>query len=549
MKKSIYLYKLFLVGFIFCFTTCNTDQEVILPVLNSIPPNLDPPTEPISEDAKTTIELFDIINNYKGELLPLDSLQNGNTLITSGYVVSSDFSKNIIKALFIQNNFENPNAGVVLDIDKEDIHLNHGIGNQIVANLNGLGMILKDNLYHIGRIENDSIKPLTEEDFELRIASRNGPKKPIKPIVTTLTDISEEKIPRGVWIKLEDIQFSDDDLQKTYAEPDSDETTRTLLSCPDANVTIPITIMGTSSFKGYPIPLQKGPILAINAKDYLLINNKTDIQFDSDMCEGDGSDIRGNLSIKDVVAAYTGNALNFADYTGFNLPEGEEPVLSGYLTKADFNEGKQRIFIQDQIGNSFAGPAGLIVKVETSLKLDRARVGTKINIQLSNLGINNIDGLLQIGVLSERSEVIAIDNSIGFNKTISLTTEVNPITPFEVLDLDFLLGSLPNSILISVDLMQLRSNEIFEIGRYNEDTSRTFYSCSNGVDIEVRKIFSNQLTKDTQNELKGSIIELVGITSIDKKKNKLILLLRREEDLISRKIMRCTEPEPEPMSP
>jgi len=547
MKKSIYLYKLFLVGFIFCFTTCNTEQEVILPVSNSIPPNLDPPTEPISEDVKTTIELFDIINNYKGELLPLDSLQNGNTLITSGYVISSDFSKNIIKALFIQNNFENPNAGVVLDIDKEGIHLNHGIGNQIVANLNGLGMILKDNLYHIGRIENDSIKPLTEEDFELRIASRNGPKKPIKPIVTTLTDISEEKIPRGVWIKLEDIQFSDDDLQKTYAEPDSDETTRTLLSCPDGNVTIPVTIMGTSSFKGYPIPLQKGPILAINAKDYLLINNKTDIQFDSDMCEGDGSDIRGNLSIKDVVAAYTGNALNFADYTGFNLPEGEEPVLSGYLTKADFNNGKQRIFIQDQLNNNFEPPTGLIVKVETSLKLDEAEIGTKINIQLSDLGINNIDGLLQIGILSERSEVIAIDNSIGFNKTISLTTEVNPVTPYGVLDGDFVLGSLPNSILISIDLIQLSLEDKFTIDKYIEDTEKTFYSCSNGIDIKVRKIFSDQLKKETQNKLRDTVIEINGITSINEKNNKLILLLRNEEDLISREISR--EQCPNPMLP
>ena len=376
--------------------SCGDDDNIDLPDLEEEDP-----------DIEANTELLVVADLYNDDIIEFDQVQNGGTLITSGFIISSDASKNINHQIYIQDNVEDATSGVVIDVAVDNIYLTHGIGREILIKLNGLGMQKIGNELHIGTYNNGAITPISSDDFQ-DFVIRTSNKETIVPKILTISEIldaaaSDAPIPTSL-ISIENVQVINDQLGTNYGNIDnSNNVSKTLIDCSDDGNTIVLKNSGLSTFKALSFPEEQGTITAILSKNTLTIRDSDDVVFTEERCMDDSVLFSEDFeSITDV-----GFNIDLTDWKNIN---------NSFNIKWNSNQTDGNIFAEIKPG----GPtdqydAWLITKEITINSVRTLSISVDINV-------NERDGdYLEVYIIKN-----VIDDNITLGNRINTTNSIVP---------------------------------------------------------------------------------------------------------------------------
>ncbi|MEL0650819.1 DUF5689 domain-containing protein [Algibacter sp. TI.3.09] len=367
------------------------------------------------DDIEANTELLAITNLYENDIVEFNQVQNGATLIASGFIISSDVSKNINQQIYIQDKTEDATSGVVIDVALDNIYLTHGIGQEILLKLNGLGMQKVENVIHIGAYSNGEITPISSDDFQDFVISTNN-NEAIVPKTITINEIleaanSDEPLPT-ILVSIENVQIIDEQLNTTYANVDNNsDVDKTLINCTDEDTqTIILQNSGLSTFKALPFPTEQGTITAILSKNTLTIRDTDDVAFTEERCIDDS--VLLHEDFQDITD--TDEAINLDGWVNVNI---SDPQL---LIRWKARKTEDNVFAEiEQGGPSDKYRAWLITK---EIQIQNSRT-LKFNLSI-NVNSRNSDNL----------EIFIIDSVTGDDINFSEANEIDDIIPLENTD-------------------------------------------------------------------------------------------------------------------
>ena len=364
------------------------------------------------DDIEANTELLAITNLYENDIVEFNQVQNGATLIASGFIISSDVSKNINQQIYIQDKTEDATSGVVIDVTLDNIYLTHSIGQEILLKLNGLGMQKVENVIHIGAYSNGEITPISSDDFQDFVISTNN-NEAIVPKTITINEIleaanSDEPLPT-ILVSIENVQIIDEQLNTTYANVDNNsDVDKTLINCTDEDTqTIILQNSGLSTFKALPFPTEQGTITAILSKNKLIIRDTNDIDFTEERCIDDSvllhEDFESITETNEIITLDGWVDINISDPQLFTLWVAKK---TGDNIFAEIEQG----------GSSDKYDAWLITK---EIQIQNSRT-LKFNLNI-NVNSRNSDNL----------EIFIVDSVNGDDINFSEDNEINNIVPTE----------------------------------------------------------------------------------------------------------------------
>ena len=218
-----------------------------------------------------------------------------SNLVVRGYVSSSDFSGNFYKEFYMQDEIENPTAGIKVSINQVDSYNQFNVGREVYIKLQGLSIgetNSGDGVIAIGGGGNaagDEISEISENRASDCIL-RSSNSFTLVPLALNLSDINDSHI--GLYVSALSAQFSAGLDGLTYVDPDEDyDTQRDLESCVDSG-TLKLETSAFSNFNDSMLPTDgSGTITGIITRDYfgdnrvMMLNTKDDVNFDSSRCD------------------------------------------------------------------------------------------------------------------------------------------------------------------------------------------------------------------------------------------------------------------------
>ena len=218
-----------------------------------------------------------------------------SNLVVRGYVSSSDFSGNFYKEFYMQDEIENPTAGIKVSINQVDSYNQFNVGREVYIKLQGLSIgetNSGDGVIAIGGGGNaagDEISEISENRASDCIL-RSSNSFTLVPLALDLSDINDSHI--GLYVSGLSAQFSAGLDGLTYVDPDEDyDTQRDLESCVDSG-TLKLETSAFSNFNDSMLPTDgSGTITGIITRDYfgdnrvMMLNTKDDVNFDSSRCD------------------------------------------------------------------------------------------------------------------------------------------------------------------------------------------------------------------------------------------------------------------------
>jgi len=241
-----------------------------------------------SADLMTIAELKNLFVN--GEANEIES-----NLVVKGYVSSSDYSGNFYKEFYMQDEVENPTAGIKVSINQVDSYNQFNVGREVYIKLQGLTIgetNSGDGVIAIGgggNISGDEISEISENRASDCILRSNNSYS-LVPLALNLSDINDSHI--GVYVSALSAQFSSGLDGLTYVDPDEDyDTQRDLESCVDSG-TLKLETSAFSNFNDSMLPTDgSGTISGIITRDYfgdnrvMMLNTKDDVNFELSRCD------------------------------------------------------------------------------------------------------------------------------------------------------------------------------------------------------------------------------------------------------------------------
>jgi len=198
-------------------------------------------------------------------------------VVIEGVIDGDDESGNLYKQIYIQDE----SAGIQIGIDATGLYTEFPVGTKIRINCNGLYIGSYGGQVQLGGLYNGAIGRMTAADFYKHVyVIESG--LTVDPIATTITDLKNDPSLIGKLIKLSDIQFTESDLGKTWADA-SATTNRTLV---DANGnSILVRTSNFADFAQNTLPSGTGTMVAVLSKynsDYqLYVRNLGDVDMDA----------------------------------------------------------------------------------------------------------------------------------------------------------------------------------------------------------------------------------------------------------------------------
>ena len=247
------------------------------------------------EIPKISIEEFDILanTNILAAKNALDQSgediytfrENDNTII-EGFVISSDAAGNFYKSLIVQDNYKNPTSGIEIMIDLRAYYTKYNYGRKVFIKMAGLSIVNNEGKYKIGYTLKNKVEEIPESLLNNFII-RSSIVENIEANQISLSDLNNDKI--GTFIQIENIQFKNDEIGKTYAGEKFDRFNgeRVLVQCENSINTI-LSTSSFSDFKSNIIPDKSGNLSAVLTKDFyakkyiLVLNDPSTIDFSED---------------------------------------------------------------------------------------------------------------------------------------------------------------------------------------------------------------------------------------------------------------------------
>ena len=257
------------------------------------------------EENQDLIQLLNQINNGAVDLMTISQVKsffvNGEvTLIESniavkGYAVSSDMTGNFYKEFYMQDEPENPTAGIKVVLNQVDSYNQFNIGREVYIKLQNLYIgetNSGDGVIAIGGSINqygDEVEEITENMAASSIL-RSSNTFDIIPLSLNLSEINDSHI--GIFVTAQNAQFSNTLSGLTYVDPYDDyDTQRDLESCVDSGA-IKVETSAYASFQDNLLPTQgSGTLSAVVTRSYdgdervMMLNSTDDVTFNSSRCD------------------------------------------------------------------------------------------------------------------------------------------------------------------------------------------------------------------------------------------------------------------------
>jgi len=250
-------------------------------------------------------QLLAEIENGSADLMTISQLKNffvegevneiESNLVVKGYVSSSDYTGNFYKEFYMQDEIENPTAGIKVSINQVDSYNQFNVGREVYVKLQGLSIgetNSGDGVIAIGGGANeygDELSEITENNAATCIL-RSSNTYSLVPLALNLSEINDMHI--GIYVSGLSAQFASSLGGLTYVDPQEDyDTQRDLESCVDSGTLI-LETSAFSSFNDKMLPVDgSGTITGIITKDYfgdnrvMMLNTTDDVNFDSSRCD------------------------------------------------------------------------------------------------------------------------------------------------------------------------------------------------------------------------------------------------------------------------
>ena len=257
------------------------------------------------EENQKLVQLLSEIEDGSADLMSISEVKNlfvngevneiESNLVVKGYVSSSDYTGNFYKEFYMQDDIENPTAGIKVSINQVDSYNQFNVGREVYIKLQGLYVgetNSGDGVIAIGGGGNaagDEISEISENRASDCIL-RSSNSFMLVPLALNLSDINDSHI--GVYVSALNAQFSAGLDGLTYVDPDEDyDTQRDLESCVDSG-TLKLETSAFSNFNDSMLPTESsGTITGIITRDYfgdnrvMMLNTKDDVNFDSSRCD------------------------------------------------------------------------------------------------------------------------------------------------------------------------------------------------------------------------------------------------------------------------
>ena len=257
------------------------------------------------EENQKLVQLLSEIEDGSADLMSISEVKNlfvngevneiESNLVVKGYVSSTDYTGNFYKEFYIQDDIENPTAGIKVSINQVDSYNQFNVGREVYIKLQGLYVgetNSGDGVIAIGGGGNaagDEISEISENRASDCIL-RSSNSFMLVPLALNLSDINDSHI--GVYVSALNAQFSAGLDGLTYVDPDEDyDTQRDLESCVDSG-TLKLETSAFSNFNDSMLPTESsGTITGIITRDYfgdnrvMMLNTKDDVNFDSSRCD------------------------------------------------------------------------------------------------------------------------------------------------------------------------------------------------------------------------------------------------------------------------
>ncbi|MAU17701.1 MAG: nuclease [Muricauda sp.] len=240
----------------------------------------------IAESCTTDIEP-NITFSELDSLSQDEVIQIYDDLILEGYVISSDRAGNFYNVLFLQDAMEKPSYGLQLEIDLRESHLLFPVGSKVMVKLRELYLGKKGSTLRLGGVfssfGNLSIGRLPRGKVFGHLFLSCDSEGTLEPVIATIPEM--ESIPSNVLVEVESLEFSEEDLEQTYAVS-TEETERTLMDCEENEIVL--LNSGYADFQDEPIPITNGKITAVLVRDgdtpQLIIRTLEDVNFTEERC-------------------------------------------------------------------------------------------------------------------------------------------------------------------------------------------------------------------------------------------------------------------------
>jgi len=308
------------------------------------------------EENQDLNQLLTEINNGAIDLMTISQVKSffvdgSITLIESniavrGYVVSSDMTGNFYKEFYMQDEPENPTAGIKVVLNQVDSYNQFNIGREVYIKLQNLYIgetNSGDGVVAIGGSGNqygDEVEEISE-NMAAETILRSSNTFEIVPLSLNLGQINDSHI--GTFVSAENVQFLNTLSGLTYVNPYDDyDTQRNLESCIDSG-SIKVETSAYASFQDNLLPTDgSGTLSGIVTRSYdgdervIMLNSTDDVSFDSSRCDPLFSD---DFSGNNLNNWYVKNVLGEQEWetTPYGNPA-PSAKMSGFSSGSNANE-------------------------------------------------------------------------------------------------------------------------------------------------------------------------------------------------------------------
>lgn len=294
-KNKIIIIVLVFIGCI-CTTACVEDGDFTVPENLGIEEN-ENLNKLLDSIDKGFIELKSIKDLKSLYISGKNPLQITSNIVVKGYVISNDESGNFFREFYMQDNPENPTAGIKIVINLTNINTKYNFGREVYIRLKGLYVgetNSGDGVTAIGgkikladprELDNVSVNQSLNHFFRSKNTATILPKN------VTIGGLNN---PANLctYVKIENAFFAGNLEGKAYIDPKEDfDTKRVLQSC--EGIGLVETVVETSSFSDFAnlaLPKGGGSLNAIVSRDFggdftvLVLNSEDDVNMNGTKC-------------------------------------------------------------------------------------------------------------------------------------------------------------------------------------------------------------------------------------------------------------------------
>jgi hypothetical protein len=251
------------------FSNYYDDYQLYLRDMDDV--KLSEPRCDYSNALQPNITIAEVATLYTGNLFEFGV---SNNYVIEGYVVSSDKSGNFKERIVIQDEIENPTAGIQLLIDKELIFESYNIGDKVFLKLDKLYMKKENGGLTIGYAKGNGVTKIAT-DAVGKFIYNSGENFEITPKEIKITDLQNYEN-KNTLVKVVDVQLVENELQSAFAFfSGTNNGTRTLETCNESSK-LTVFTSGDANFVNELFPTGHGSVVGV-LSDYLEVRAIEDV--------------------------------------------------------------------------------------------------------------------------------------------------------------------------------------------------------------------------------------------------------------------------------